>query len=161
MEWNPNEDGITHYNIYSKSNSRIGKFLTHFIRTPFQHPTLGNFESMEGFWYFIKTGCKDDYLRSLYGYAAKEYGKKLPVVKNSEFDQLIAEASRIKMETYPEMKEAIKLSSLPFTHYYVYGNFTFEKGKRVWAENVKIRESHGGHLLIGIWEALRTELHME
>lgn len=161
MTWNPNDDGITHINIYSKGNTKLGRFLTHFARTPFQHPVYGNFESVEGLWYFLKTGMKDNYLKSLFGYAAKEHGKKLAVVPLENFDQLINEANRIKLDTYPEIRKAIKESSIPFTHYYVFGDFNWDKGKRLWAENSVIRESKGGKVLVSFWESIRTELQME
>ena len=53
---NPDNDGIDHINTYSKGKTELGKLLTNFAHTPFVHPKYGEFQSVEGFWYFKKTG---------------------------------------------------------------------------------------------------------
>jgi hypothetical protein len=89
MALNPNNDGIDHINIYSRSGCQLGFFLSHFSKTPFVHPDYGNFESMEGFWYFAKTGFQHNYLRGLYGNEAKAFGKKLEIVHNDNFLEIV------------------------------------------------------------------------
>jgi hypothetical protein len=50
--WIPEEDGVTHINIYSKGKTELGRWLTNFSYSPFNHPEYGKFLSMEGFWYW-------------------------------------------------------------------------------------------------------------
>lgn len=73
---NPDEDGITHINVYSKGKTELGQLLSNFAYTPFVHSEYGKFNSIEAFWYYYFTGCKHDDLKLLYGYKAKEKGRK-------------------------------------------------------------------------------------
>jgi len=120
----PNEDGISHINIYSKGRTIIGRLLSNFAHTPFTHPKYGSFSSVEGFIYWMGSG--DDALRSMYGFQAKEYGRKaaeknrkLPV---AEFRQAVIEALRCKIDQNSKVKIHLKSEMLPFVHYYNYGN---------------------------------------
>lgn len=161
MTFNPNEDGITHVNIYSKSGSRLGRFLSHFRKIPFEHPTMGKFESMEGYWYYVKTGFKFDSLRRLWGKEAKDLGKTLPIVECDDFWFWIDQGNLAKLNAYPGAKQALKESTGPFTHYYVFGDSTQVGDGRLWAENAVIREAKGGERLIEFWERERAKLKQE
>lgn len=158
MTYNPNEDGITHINIYSGSLSRLGRFLSHFTKTPFEHSTMGKFESMEGLWYYVKSDFKYGSLRPLWGKAAKELGKTLPVVLCDDFWFWIEEGNRAKLAAYPGAQNALKESTLPFTHYYVFGQSTTVNNQRVWADNAVVRDANGGDRLIAFWEKQRAIL---
>jgi hypothetical protein len=116
----PKEDGFTHINIYSKGQTPLGRILSNF--SPFRFKCDdGVFASIEGYWYWLK--CKDDTLRKLVGYRAKEFGKLKSEhgekYTEEEFREKICKAIAIKMDTYKDM---VVKSELPFTHYYVYGN---------------------------------------
>lgn len=119
--WNPEEDGLTHINIYSKGATPLGRWLTNFAESPFTHPVHGQFKSIEGFWYWLKTGKKHDTLRTLHGWQAKEQGKKYPSEECENFEQIIKTAIRAKLIANPQMLGALIQSSLPLAHYYVYG----------------------------------------
>jgi hypothetical protein len=128
LDIDPNEDGITHINVYSQAKTELGRFLSNFAHSPVNTPD-GHFESLEGYWYWLKT--YDDYLRELYGYKAKEYGKKLPVVNQT------INKSKFKKALYQKVKnnsEWLKQNplwndlSLPLKHYYVYGGKPKEAG---------------------------------
>ena len=155
---NPNNDGIDHINIYSKSKNRLGFFLSHFPRTPFEHPEYGNFESMEGFWYYAKTGFKHQYLRGLWGNEAKAFGKKLEIIQNPDFLSIIKSANLAKLNAYRHQYNALIASELPFTHYYVFGDWRMEKGARVWEDNVKVVTPKSGEWLVQFWEETRSIL---
>ena len=48
----PQNDGITHINVYSKGKTTLGRWLTNFAHTPID--TIdGHFESIEGYWYWL------------------------------------------------------------------------------------------------------------
>ena len=133
--WNPEEDGITHINVYSKSKVWIGKFLSNFTRS-FQ-PILtddGPFMTIEGYWYWL--GCKDNRLRECTGWEAKKLGRELGAkdwLDDEVFKTKIKKAIRYKIntagtKTYNEFIE----SSLPFTHYYVYGGKVVDVPQGKW-----------------------------
>lgn len=114
----PYEDGISHINIYSRAATKLGKQLTNFAYSPFTHPEFGLFNSVEGFWYWLSTGCKHEKLRSLHGYDAKKFGSKLERVPREDFNERIKEAIKIKIESDPELFFSFIDSNLPFCHYY-------------------------------------------
>jgi hypothetical protein len=127
----PDNDGIDHINIYSKGKTEIGRLLTNFAHTPFTHPKYGIFQSVEGFWYFLKTGTKHDNLKYLYGYEAKRIGKTYAMERKDledkkgipeEFKKEILEAIRCKLRQNKHIVKLLVESDLPFSHYYCYGN---------------------------------------
>lgn len=128
-EWEPRNDGITHINIYSKSQTDLGRLLTNFAHTPFSHTRLGHFESVEGLWHWKKTKGVDDELKSLWGFKAKQRGRQ---VVDAGFDVVstdtegfrsdILEAIRCKLRQNWYITEMLYNSILPLAHYYYYGH---------------------------------------
>ena len=121
-EYEPLMDGITHINVYSKGKTKLGRSLTNFANIGFDHPEYGRFESVEGFWYWLKTGMQHDSLRTLHGFKAKEEGKKFERVDVCNFEQQIKLAILYKVEQCLPLKQALKDSTLPLSHYYWYGS---------------------------------------
>ena len=115
----PEDDGKNHINIYSHGKTELGRLLSHFAHTPFVHPFFGPFNSMEGFWYYLKAATKDEKLRQLYGSEAKFYGKRLPSVRVKNFNILIVDANYHKVNQNPRLGNLLVQSTLPFDHYYV------------------------------------------
>lgn len=129
--YNPDLDGVDHLNVYSKAKTKLGRELSHFAHTPIEIPEHGRFASVEGYWYWLSS--RRDELRELHGVDAKAQGrsfrdrnqrlpdthpdKKLAVVDN--FSELIMQANRIKIDTYPGIKSMLINSDLPLVHYYV------------------------------------------
>lgn len=114
------EDGITHINVYSKAQTPLGKFLSNFAYYPMVTED-GVFNSIEGYWYWLSS--RDDELRKLSGYKAKEYGRKIKASEWSddpEFKRKILAAIETKILTSGYLP-AFKESTLPFVHYYNYG----------------------------------------
>lgn len=129
LEINPSEDGVTHINVYSRGKTELGKLLSNFAHTPFEHPEHGHFSSVEGFWYWLSTGKNQTQFRGLYGFKAKEVGK---LVRNEQaktnsfvhidgFKAEIKKAILCKIEQNEHIRTLLKESTLPLTHYYVYG----------------------------------------
>ncbi len=137
-------DGCTHINVYSKGATELGRLLAHFTYSPFVHPYYGPFNSMEGFWYYIKARKPDDALRTLHGWEAKEYGKKLEHIRRPNFKELIVDANYHKVMQNPRLRDLMVASMLPFDHYYLYG-----PGK------ILIRPK-GFEWLVGGFENIRT-----
>lgn len=130
---NPNEDGVTHINVYSKGNTKLGRQLSNFSHTPFIHPEDGHFKSVEGYWYWLST--KDDKLRSLYGYKAKEYGRSIggkDWLEDDEFKRKIRLAIRSKIDNDFFLKSDFLNNKLPLKHYYVYSSKIIEPKEGMW-----------------------------
>lgn len=117
-------EGVDHINIYSGSRLPLGRMLSNFYRSPFELDGFGKFESMEGFWFYLATGCEHDKFKSLWGFEAKAEGKKIPRKFIDGFDDIIDKAVRAKLDQNPKIQEALKESNLPFEHYYWYGTPT-------------------------------------
>lgn len=133
--WHPKDDSITHYNLYSKGRSTLGRMLTNFTHSPFKHPLLGKFESTEGLHYFLKTGRNFQEFRTLWGYNCKQRGVELSrehMVLDLHFDWMFRIGLVAKITQNPELFEMFINSDLPFTHYYYYGDpFSLDKCKVV------------------------------
>ena len=129
--YNPEEDGITHINVYSKGKTELGRRLSNFAHTPFTllfHITKDNysshqqltFQSVEGYWYWLLTGDKE--LLKLYGFKAKQYGKSKwnakvePVTKEQ-----LSTAYWQKLKEHPGIWKMLRYNELPLVHYYVFG----------------------------------------
>ena len=128
MKYTPKTDGIDHINVYSKGQTELGRLLSNFAQTPFRIPLMGNFESVEGFWYWYLTGAEK--LRLLSGYNAKAYGqaclKAQPTIHNrkeSKFPKRVLRiAYRAKLQYHHVIKEMLLENKLPLTHYYVFNS---------------------------------------
>lgn len=121
-------DGVDHINIYSRGNTELGRQLSHFAHSPFIHPFYGPFESMEGFWYWMRAGnhlrakgLQDDKLRYLSGYKAKQYGKNFPIQRYEHFKEDILAANYQKILQHRTLHNLLVESTLPFRHYYMFG----------------------------------------
>jgi len=128
---NPSGDGITHVNVYSKGKTELGRLLSNFARTPFELKDHGKFESVEGYWYWL--GCKNDRLRTLSGFAAKQQGRLLKAAdwnNEPEFKACIQRAIKAKLEAHPRINELLKANSLPLVHYYVFGSVVHDETVR-------------------------------
>lgn len=120
----PIQDGITHINVYSGGNTRVGREMSNMSRHPIDHPRHGNFDTIEGFWWWLSTGMKDDYFRACSGFDARKKGYKMEKVTHTAFKHEIRYAIALKLKTYPEILKRLVNSTLPLTHYYVYGRNT-------------------------------------
>ena len=126
---NPNEDGVTHINIYSKGRTTLGRFLSNFAKANILLPADGQFASIEGYWYWLTR--RDNQLRNLYGFRAKQIGKPLPkVCEESDFQKKVANACWYKLHSNPTMLAEFRDSTLPFEHYYVYNGKSVNAGHR-------------------------------
>jgi hypothetical protein len=138
------KDGIDHINIWFKARTELGRELSHFYYMPFKHPYYGPFNCMEGFWYYIKSVQRDDSLRTLSGYQAKEHGRTLTRRWVDNFKAIIIEANYHKIIQNEDLERKVIESTLPFDHYYLYGD-----------GNIIIRPK-GNEWLVEGFEEIRT-----
>lgn len=124
----PAKDGTTHINIYSKGRTELGRFLSHFQYHPIDTED-GYFESIEGYWYWLST--RDDRLRNLSGYQAKQLGDSLrsvSTIASNLFQRKILAATTIKLDTMPlHLLKELHTSRLPLIHAYEHnGKYTIQ-----------------------------------
>ena len=140
----PSEEGVTHINAYSKSNTKLGRLLSNFCHTPFQCRD-GIFKSVEGYWYWLSTNHSErDRLRLAYGYNAKKLGRELrgdDWPADPEFQEKILKACWQKIIQNADVKTELRDSTLPIVHYYEYGGKVVvpEQGKWIWEWYEKAR----------------------
>ncbi|BAW19307.1 hypothetical protein [Ralstonia phage RP31] len=121
MGFSTETDGVDHINIHSMGKTELGQALSHFAHTPFVHPYFGPFYSMEGFWYWARSGFKEDKLRYLSGFRAKQVGKTLDYHWYKDFKEDIIAANYQKIIQHDRIRELMIESELPFDHYYTFG----------------------------------------
>ena len=129
IQFNPEDDGITHINIWFQGKTELGRMLSHFYELPFTHPFFGDFKTMEGLWRYIQNkdttpeeaerGIEKDKLRHMSGIAAKNFGKSLTWRKVECFIEIIAAANFYKIKQSPKLMRMFTDSTLPFVMYYV------------------------------------------
>jgi hypothetical protein len=134
-------DGIEFINTYSKGKTTLSRDLSNFANSPFTHPKLGYFQSVEAAWYYIYTGCLHDNLRKIHGSKAKIEGRKKipPEWKNEviqltdEFKEKILECIQCKLRQNKHILMALIATDLPLVHFYANGNRIQNKPEYNWA----------------------------
>lgn len=145
MSYAIDEDGKTHINAYSGGRTELGRLLSNFAHTPFEHPSLGHFESIEGLWYFLGTPSETrDRLRYLHGFQAKKTGRELRslAIRTDHFEALIELGLTAKLVAHPRLRELLMASGeIPIVHYYVFnGKVTMPKNTAwIWEEYMRLR----------------------
>lgn len=135
--YRPEKDGIDHINAYSKARTRIGRKLTNYARSPFKHRILGEFVSMEGFWFWLASGRQYNNLRKVHGYDAHMLGimclKNIDYenVVDDQFKKWVKEATEAKFRQNTDLLQGlVETGDLPIVHYYYdYKNPVLEDAK--------------------------------
>lgn len=134
MTYNPTEDGYGHINVYSKGRTEIGRLLSNFAKTPFVHPEDGEFDSVEGYWYWL--GSRDNVLRRLSGSGAKVYGRRVQssecLLPFEEFKRKVILALDAKLDQNPKILELLKKTNADLVHYYVFNGAVVEPAEHKW-----------------------------
>lgn len=127
---NPDNDGIDHINVYSKGKTFLGRALSNFFDSPFEHPEHGSFRNVEGFWYWLMTGREE--LRTLPGWKCKEFGKQFKNYRTHPTEAELEVAYRAKLSTRSDLLQTLKENTLPLAHYYVYNGRVVEATEWLW-----------------------------
>ena len=146
--YGPMTEGQDHINVFSRSRLELGRMLSNFALSPFEHPVYGRFASVEAFYYWLSTGMQHQQLKSLYGYEAKQIGSKFPKVPHPSFQDEIITALRLKIEQNERLAEMLRDSRLPIVHYYYYGSIN----------NCKVQELPEHHSMTDAIGEVRAEL---
>lgn len=142
----------THINIYTGGKSRLGRLATNHSNITITHPMFGAFRTLEGLWYWLRTGKKEehDWLRVVSGAQARKEGKLLPVVFNDHFQREFKLGIIAKLNESYELRQLLKESTLPLVHYYYYGGRD--------PADVTIRQPKGHEWQMIFWEEMRVLL---
>lgn len=121
----PINDGVDHINVYTKGATSLGKALSNLTPVNFNHPKYGSWPSVENLWYWLSTGKRTHLeieFRQCSPWEAKRIGTPMERVKYPEFELDICEAIECKIRQNQWLADELKESTLPLTHYFVYGN---------------------------------------
>lgn len=132
----PNEDGVSHINVYSNGRTELGRYLSNFSDCDI-HTEDGFFRTIEGYWYWLS--CKDDRLRHTNGFASKQLGRELRAAdwpKTREFEKKIGRAIMLKLTQPKTVEMLMKTGSMPFYHYYVYNGRSVMPKDGLWMINL-------------------------
>ncbi len=151
-------EGIHYVNVYSKSNTTLGRLLSNFAATKI---TIDNqvFESVESWWYFTKmTKINNAFLVPVFseehleeikkkpGFLAKKYFRELFKEDSLQYNPSkkdLKKAYICKLEQHPQIKELLLENKLPFKHYYIMG------GKKIEADEYK--------WTVDLWDEIKQE----
>jgi hypothetical protein len=132
----PKKDGVTHINVYTGGATVVGREGSNLYEAPTDSPRLilresdkaliaiGHFKTLEGTWWWLSGGMVDDYFRTCSGFDARKRGSSIPKedrVELPSFKHEIRYAIALKYRTHPEILDRLLNSTLPLTHYYVFG----------------------------------------
>ena len=106
-------------NVYSKSDSELGRLLSNFANTPFTDDRGRQYASVEGWWYWHVTGQKHPHLCGLHGWQAKQEGKKFPRVQEVT-PEILRKVYLRKLRDNPHIRDMLLAYDGEFDHYYVY-----------------------------------------
>jgi hypothetical protein len=122
--FNPANDGTDHINVYTKGKTHLGRALCNPSDCNIEHPYFGHFRTLEGLWFYMKTGFVDDEFRLIKGLAAREKGKGMPSRHYGPFSKMFKLGMLEKLQRNPELQKELMENELPLAHYYVKGDGT-------------------------------------
>jgi len=151
ITFDPAEDGVSHINFFTRGKTKLGRMGSNLSDGPLNHPLYGHFRSPEGLWYYLKTGMKEDILRVVSGYEAKEMGKKLETVWNANFHREFKMGILARIMASEDLRNELKNSTLPLVHYYTFPDRK-DRSKLV----VIVPKGHEWQM--DFWSSMRTRL---
>lgn len=112
------EDGVDHINIkYGDAKTTLGKALGIQTLAPFVHPVLGPFNSIEGFWHFIKTRGVDDRMRTMVPNKIRRLAKNHRTHNIPQFRDIIVDGYYHRIVSDPETMALFLENTLPLITY--------------------------------------------
>ena len=114
------QDGKSHINIDLRGRTELGQWLNYLAESPFEHPALGRFHSMEAFCAYIRNPNPVSSDRWLAGLPARRANQRISKAERHipNYGDILLEANFHKINQNPEMRAAFIKSTLPFRYYY-------------------------------------------
>lgn len=136
----PDMDGITHINVYSKGKTLLGRNLTNMSEVPLKLENHGYFRSMECYWFWRRLNGQYDEFRTMNPFVAKREGtimvqspfNNVTDENCNEFKEDIKNALRVKLKQNPSILFDFLKTDLPLTHYYVKGSVVMNHPEYKW-----------------------------
>lgn len=144
-------DGEDHINLFYGGVTDLGRTLHPNSILEFEHPLFGRFNSVSSFWDYIETGAKEQRLRFMSHSVRRETKRKLEKVRVPNLEYMVLDACWERIRSYPDLKEALKNSELPFDLYRTEGKL-----------NIPVRMNEVSWLVEGmelIRRALKNDQH--
>lgn len=116
------KDGVDHINTTNRAQTSLGRKLSTQALSYFKHPLCGQFMSLEGFMWYVRT--ENDQFRSLPGPKAAIAGKKLHYADKTKVSKemyilLCVDAYWHLVTQSQELTRQVRESTLPFDMYIV------------------------------------------
>lgn len=128
----PDLEGITHINAYSQSRTKLGLALSNMSNIGFTHKQYGKFNTVEGFYWWLKTGKQTKFFKFGSGFDCRNLGKELSDFY-VDFDiNEVKRAIALKIFTNRNLLHLMLKNHLVIEHYYVNkgtGTIYIPKGK--------------------------------
>ena len=134
IDYKPEEDGVTHVNVYSKSRCLLGRLLSNFAHIPFEIDGR-KFESVESWWYYSKMIninsdalfplFTDEQINEISGLIGKEAKKRFRELYKEDSQQFspkqdsLRKVYLLKAQAHEELRELLVKNELPLVHYYM------------------------------------------
>lgn len=137
-------EGISHINMRNTSNSQVGQLLAMEAPNRFNHPVFGSFDSLEAFWFYIRSGCQESGVRFRDdGYGRRLFSSKTKVTeKISNFQDIIGEGLWHMLNQMPNDKLKLVLDNkLPLDIYHVIESKD-DNGEVVYVVVQQLRHAH-------------------
>ncbi len=147
---NPNaigEDGIDHINMADDSVTELGRDLCHTAKIGFEHEHYGWFDSVDNFWYYIRSAERDDRLRTFSGRRLKTFSEHVTQCRIPNFRVMVMEANWQKVIQNDTVANRLRASTLPLDCW-----FRFRR-----KDGIRMRHNVA-HWLIAGFEEIRKAL---
>lgn len=114
-------DGIHHINIYRDGKTELGRLLAFEHESRFEHPILGVFNSMTGYWSYVKSVSHREAYRVKSPNLCISMRKRSNDLKQKvdNFQALILAGCYARIISDEHLVEMVKESTLPFEMYYI------------------------------------------
>lgn len=120
VQWKAEEDGVDHINVSSSAKTQLGKLLTPAAPTPFTHPQIGPFASIDGLRFWLIDAAHDDRFRTAANGMVHRLQQQIKdLVPGNEWQEIVAEAMWLRTLGYPEIAELMTANELPYRCYYL------------------------------------------
>lgn len=144
------EDGISHININLDAKTPLGRFLSPIAPVPVVHGELGSFASVMNFYHYVRTGKKEPSFKTMNPRLVMIKSKQYLESKPDDFDDMIRDINRQKIQNNLKANKAFICSILPFDYYFLITD-------KVTGLPVKVRPREADKFVI-MFEVLRIEL---
>ena len=111
------EDGVDHINCDKSAKTDLGLILAITTDLDWRHEYLGNFLSIQRFWYFVTSPSLNDKFRSIRWQELRRLQAEEGTETMPNFRALMVDAMAQRIRQYPDIVEAMKNSTLPFDCY--------------------------------------------